>query len=136
MSYFQKNRANPYQRNQVTTGVAGADPHQLIQLLLDGATERMALARGCIERGDPAGKGERISRTIASVEALRASLNFDVGGGLADRLDSLYDYVIRRLLDANLHADVAALDEASELMEEIRSAWVAIAPRPARTAMG
>jgi len=136
MNYLSRNRANPYQQNQVMTGVAGADPHRLIQLLLDGATERMALARGCIQRGDLAGKGERISRTIAIVEALRASLNFDVEGGLSERLDSLYDYVIRRLLDANLRADVAALDEAAELMEEVRGAWASIAPTPGRVAVG
>ncbi|WP_348675043.1 flagellar export chaperone FliS [uncultured Abyssibacter sp.] len=136
MNYLSRNRANPYQQNQVMTGVTGADPHRLIQLLLDGATERMALARGCIQRGDLAGKGERISRTIAIVEALRASLNFDVEGGLAERLDSLYDYVIRRLLDANLHADVGALDEAAELMEEVRGAWASIAPVPGRVAVG
>ena len=79
MSYFTGNKANRYQQTQVATGVNGADPHQLIQLLLDGATERMALARGCMQRGDLAGKGERISRTIAIIEALRASLDHQAG---------------------------------------------------------
>lgn len=136
MSYFMGNKASRYQQTQVSTGVNGADPHQLIQLLLDGATERMALARGCIQRGDLAGKGERISRTIAIIEALRASLDHDAGGSLSERLDALYDYVIRRLLDANLHADVAALDEAASLMEEIRNAWAAISPANQRVAVG
>lgn len=121
-------QARRYQQFGVSTGVTGADPHQLVQLLLDGAVDRIASARGCLQRGDLAGKGERISRTIAIIEALRASLDFEAGGALADRLDSLYDYVIRRLLDANLHADVAAVDEAGQLMDEIRSAWAAIAP--------
>ncbi|MBV61601.1 MAG: flagellar export chaperone FliS [Nevskiales bacterium] len=136
MSYFTGNKANRYQQTQVATGVNGADPHQLIQLLLDGATERMALARGCMQRGDLAGKGERISRTIAIIEALRASLDHQAGGELSERLDALYDYVIRRLLDANMRADVAALDEAASLMEEIRSAWAAISPGSRQAAVG
>lgn len=121
-------QARRYQEFGVSTGVTSADPHKLVQLLLDGAVDRIAGARGCIQRGDIAGKGERISRTIAIIEALRASLDFEAGGALADRLDGLYDYVVRRLLDANMHADVAAVEEAAALMEEIRDAWAAIAP--------
>lgn len=116
------------QYKQVGTQVSvdSADPHQLIVMLFDGALERIAVAKGAIERGDIKEKGQKIGRAIAIIDGLRASLNKDVGGDIAENLDNLYDYMQRRLFDANLRSDIAALDEVADLIKEIKSAWMAI----------
>lgn len=108
-----------------------ADPYELTTMLFNGALERIAQARGAIDAGDIARKGERIGKAISIVDGLRASLDHGVGGELAANLDALYDYCQRRLLTANAHDEIAALDEAGRLLREIKQAWDAI-PADAR----
>ncbi len=115
-----------YKKVGTHVGADTADPHQLITMLFDGALERIAIAKGAIERGDIPQKGQRIGQTIAIVDGLRASLNKEAGGELAENLDNLYAYMQQRLLEANLHSDGAILDEVSSLIREIKTAWVAI----------
>jgi len=104
-----------------------ASPHQLVAMLIDGAMERVVQARGAMERGMTARKGELIGKAIAIVDSLGASLNTEKGGELSERLASLYDYIGRRLLHANLKNDRAALDEVLGLLREIKTGWDGIA---------
>lgn len=131
MSYGFSHGARQYQ--QVSTGGAAfADPHQQVQMLMDGVLERIAQAKGAIARQAVAEKGERLSRAVALVAGLKAGLD-PSAGEIADNLGELYDYMQRRLLHANLKDDVAALDEVAELLREIRDAWAAM-PVDARDA--
>lgn len=111
--------------NQVQVG--DASPHRLIQMLMEGGLSRMAQARGALERGQTALKGELIGKSIAIIGGLRAGLDAQKGGELAGRLDALYEYMMVRLSDANLKNDVAALDEVVGLLREVKSGWDAIA---------
>lgn len=106
--------------------VTDADPHHLIRLLLDGALSRIAAAKGHMQRGEVAPKGECLGKAIAIVDGLRAALDYDKGGEIARNLGALYGYMERRLLEANLCNDLARLDEVARLLTEIRGAWVAI----------
>lgn len=110
-----------------TTAVTDADPHRLVGLLLAGALDRISIAKGCMGRGEVAGKGENIGRAIGILEGLRGSLDLEAGGELARNLDDLYDYLTRRLLEANVRNDVAPLDEVSGLLGDVKNAWDAIA---------
>ncbi len=112
-----------YEQVGARSQVEGASPERLIQLMLEGALDRVSLARGAMENGETAAKGERISKAISLVEGLRASLDHERGGELAGNLDALYEYASRRLLEANLRNDVAILDEVSNLLREIKQAW-------------
>lgn len=105
-----------------------ASPHRLIQMLLDGGLTRIAQARGAIERGWTAEKGELIGKAVGIVGGLRNGLDFEKGGDLAQNLDRLYDYMTVKLTEANVHNDVARLDEVANLLREIKSGWDAIAP--------
>lgn len=116
-----------YQSVNVDASVSSADPHQLITLLFEGARAAIALARGEMERRNIAAKGKSISKAIDIIEnGLKASLNMEVGSDLPEKLDGLYDYMIVRLLHANLKNDLAALDEVATLLAEIQGAWVGI----------
>ncbi|MDP1708485.1 MAG: flagellar export chaperone FliS [Gammaproteobacteria bacterium] len=116
-----------YNDVRVETGITDASRHRLIALLLDGALERIAIAKGHMSRGETVEKGACISRVITILDGLRASLNKEAGGALAQNLDELYSYMDRCLLRANCENDIRLLDEVSGLLMEIRNAWVAIA---------
>jgi len=121
-----------YQSAAAHGGVAAADPHRLIVMLMDGALDRIAQAKGHIERGgDPAEKNRALHIAVSIVEELRASLDLKAGGTIAANLDDLYDYICRRLIQGNLRNEIKALDEAANLLKEIRMAWTAL-PEEAR----
>lgn len=123
--------AGAYQQVRTGGGIEAADAHGLITLLMDGALERIRLAVACIATGNVAARGEAISKAIEIIGGLQGGLNHDVEPSLTERLDALYDYMARRLLQANLHADTEALDEVAGLLGQIRDSWVAI-PAEAR----
>lgn len=126
MTYGPMRQASAlYQQNSVA-GVESADAHQLVSLLLDGAMDRIAQARGHLLHGNVAAKGNCISRAVAIVGELRDSLDHQVDSAFSQRLDSLYEYVTRRLLYAQLHDHVAALDEAARLLAPVREGWQGI----------
>lgn len=126
MTYGPLRQANAlYQQNSVA-GVESADAHQLVSLLLDGAMDRIAQARGHLQHGNVAAKGSCISKAVAIIGALRDSLDHAVDPAFSQRLESLYEYVTRRLLYAQLHDNVAALDEASRLLAPVREGWQGI----------
>lgn len=123
---YMRNASMLYRQNSVAGSVEGADPHQLIGMLLDGAIERIRRAKGELALGDVAAKGASITRVIAIVGELRACLDHKVSPTFSQRLDSLYEYVSRRLLQAQLNNDVAALDESVRLLTPVRDGWHAI----------
>lgn len=122
-----------YARMGTETAALSASPHQLITMLFDGAATAIGMARVHMAQQRIKEKGEAISKAIDIVDnGLKASLDPNAGGAegarLAGNLSALYDYVVRRLLHANLHNDAAALDEAARLLEDVASAWREIAP--------
>ncbi|HJE69378.1 flagellar export chaperone FliS [Pseudomonas oryzihabitans] len=117
-----------YQTVDTDAQALGATPHRLIQMLMEGGLTRIAQARGAIERGWTAEKGELIGKAVGIVGGLRNGLDFEKGGELAQNLDRLYDYMIAKLTEANVHNDLARLDEVATLLREIKSGWDAIAP--------
>jgi flagellar protein FliS len=108
---------------KVTTGVAGADSVQLIQMLFDGLIESLSTARGHMERGSIAEKSKALARAGRIVVGLQGALDFEKGGDIARNLNDLYAYVTRRLFHVNANNDLVALQEIHNLMNEIRTAW-------------
>ena len=121
-----------YKQVDCYTGVTEADPHQLVQMLLDGALGKIAVAIGLITRSETAQKGEIIGQAISIVGGLRSSLDMTNGGEIAANLDGLYVYIERRLLESNLNNDVAILDEVASLLREVKTAWESI-PQESRS---
>lgn len=116
---------NSYKTGSVAE-IEEANPHRLIQMLFEGCLQRIAVAKGAIQRKEVALKGESISKAISILGGLRSSLDLSQGE-IASNLDRLYDYMERRLLEANLNSDEAILDEVSGLLKDVKSAWDAIA---------
>lgn len=116
-----------YQTVNTQAQAAAADPHRLIQMLMEGGLTRLAQARGAMEREQTALKGELISKAIAIVGGLRQGLDLEKGGEIAVNLDNLYDYMTRRLMEANVQNDPAILEEVASLLREVKEGWDAIA---------
>ncbi|RQR54805.1 flagellar export chaperone FliS [Burkholderia sp. Bp9002] len=127
--------ANAYARVGVETGVMGASPHRLIAMLYQGARQAIALARMHLQQGNIPARGEAIGKAIRIVESgLQTALNREQGGEIAARLDALYSYIGRRLLEANAKASEPILVEVDGLLATLEEAWVGIGPEVARMA--
>lgn len=127
-----------YTRVGVESGVTAADPHKLISMLFQGALQAIVNAKVALKQHDISAKGSAISQAILIIdEGLKASLDKDVGGALAQNLAALYDYMGARLLEANIKNDEAILDEVGKLLSELKEGWEGIrqpatpAPAPA-----
>jgi flagellar secretion chaperone FliS len=127
-AYARNSKLAAYQSVSVHGTVAGADPHRLVLMLMDGVLERLAVARACIERGELAKKAQLLHSCVTLIGELRGSLNTQQGGALARNLSDLYEYMVRQLLRANVDSNVGFVKEVSSLLGEVRSAWVAIGP--------
>ena len=129
--FSQARGVNQYQQVEIETSVSSASPHSLILLLMEGSLVAINIAKAKMVEADIPGKGEAISKAIALIdEGLRASLDMNAGGDIAQNLDALYEYMCHQLLMANMKNDPARLDEVTRLMSEIRDAWKAIGEQP------
>ena len=118
-----------YKLIDTETGVVDADPHHLIDMLFKGALEKLAVAKGCMQRNEIAAKGEALTQAIGIVGGLLDSVDPEAGDGvLAKNLTELYYFVTERVTDANVNDDIQALQEAIDVLKQLESAWLEIAP--------
>ncbi len=110
----------------VATTADNASPHRLVQMLMQGVLDKISAAKGQIGRKEFSAKSSSISGAMGIVNALKSSLDMNSGGEIAANLNDLYGYMYSRLLDANANNEIAALDEVSVLLVEIKSAWDAM----------
>ncbi|EFE95175.1 flagellar export chaperone FliS [Serratia odorifera] len=126
---YNRSGTQAYAQVSLESGVMSASPHQLIVMLFDGAQSALSRARILMDQGDIAGKGQAISKAINIIDnGLKNSLDHQRGGEVADNLAALYDYMKRRLLQANLHNDQQAIEEVVKLLDNIADAWRQIGP--------
>lgn len=105
------------------SSVQSASPHKLVDMLFEGALDRIVKAKGAMKYGNIELKGSTINATVAIIGGLRESLNKDQGGDLAENLDALYIYIQGLLTKAHVNNDAGLLDESAVLLGQIRSAW-------------
>lgn len=117
-----------YGRGALESELDYASPHRIIQMLMDGALSKIAIAKGCVVREDMAGKIRHLTWAVDIISGLRASLDKQQGGDIAGNLDALYDYMCQKLHEANMNNDVKLLDEVTGLLAEIKAGWDAIPP--------
>ena len=115
-----------YRQVSVEAKIPSSNPHQLVEMLLEGLLEKLAKASGAIEQGDVSIRGAALSSGIRIIDGLRASLDYTEGGEIADNLRSMYDYMERRLAEANANSDSEIVAEVASLVKQIKTGWDAI----------
>jgi flagellar protein FliS len=115
-----------YRKVSLESEIAVASPHRIIQMMFEGALQRIAQAKYAIQQKSHAQKGENIGKAISIIAGLSGSLNMDAGTEISANLDSLYEYMLRRLSEANVANDVDMLEEVSVLLRTIKEGWDAI----------
>ena len=123
MRTHSSSAATKYQHSQVTH----ADPVQLIVLLYEGALSRIAQGHQRLQEKDRLQAGLAISKAQAIVGELRQSLNMEAGGDIAGNLSRLYAYLHDLLVEAMRENRAEPLEEATNLLNELRTAWVEVA---------
>jgi len=126
MSAKMNSALSSYNDYGTNSEIEYADPHRLIQMLFEGALKRISFAKGAMQRKQIAEKGKFISQTIEIIGGLRASLDVEKGGDIAANLESLYEYISRQLVTANLKNSEEILDEVAGLLIDVKLAWDAI----------
>ncbi len=120
------NALHQYQAVNAQTSVVDVDRHQLIQLLFDGAVDRINMAKARISAQDYEGKNRLINKSIEIVSGLRSFLDLDQGQEVAQNLFDLYVYCEHRLFEANVRNDIEVLDEVLGHLKKIQDAWSGI----------
>jgi len=128
---YSRNGSQAYAQVGLESSVMSASPHQLIVLPFDGARSALVRARILLQQNDIVGKGYALSKAIDIItNGLKAGLDIEKGGELAENLAALYDYMVQRLMIANLHNDAKVIDEVETLLNSISDAWRQIGPTP------
>ena len=117
-----KRNIKAYTAGNLAADLATADPHRVIQLMMQGCLERLAQAKGAIERQDMEAKSVAISKAQGLLHGLQDALDMSQGA-MSEDLYGLYAYMDERIWDASLARDIAPLDEVMELMLTIKSGW-------------
>lgn len=112
--------SNPYQKYQQTS-VNTATPAELTLMLYNGCLKFMGQAKQAIESSNIEKKNEYIQRSQMIIQEFMVTLNKDVA--MSEDLMRLYDYILRKLIDANTKNDLEALSEAEEMVMNIRNTW-------------
>ena len=113
------NAYSVYKNNSVNY----ASKEQLLLMLVDGAVKFCKIARQAIVDKDIPKVHNNIIRTQDIFYELMTSLDVKAAGEWGQQLMSIYDFIVRRLTDANIKKDLKIIDEVIPLIEEIRDMW-------------
>ncbi|MCL2340715.1 MAG: flagellar export chaperone FliS [Proteobacteria bacterium] len=112
-----------YTNQYLATTVHSASPEQLMLMLYDGAIRFLSLGIQAIDNGVIDKRAYYINRASAIVAEFAATLDHKQDAQLAENLDALYAYMLRRMLQANLKNDPAPLLEVKHLLTDLRTTW-------------
>jgi flagellar protein FliS len=116
-----------YQKIGAQAQTSEASPHRLVQMLMEGGLDRIAQAKGALERKDVPNRGIFIGKAIGIIGGLREGLDLENSLESVGELDNLYTYMMKRLAEANVSADPKILDEVADLLRTVKDGWDAIA---------
>jgi len=113
------NGVRDYRRTSVVT----ADPKRLVLMCYEGAMDNLKLVKQKLIEKDYEAKSKALIKAQDIINELLCSLDFEKGGSIAKNLDSLYNYMLRRIIHADVNKDVSALNEVVGMLNELKFAW-------------
>lgn len=108
-----------YKHNEIAT----ADPGTVLLMLYQGAIDSINRATEHLATGNMAEKGKYILRAHDIINQFLVSLDHEVGGEVAENLDSLYHYMLNQLLVANVNNDAEPMKRVSGLLATLKQGW-------------
>ncbi len=125
---YQQNGIQSYRRTNVVT----ADPGKLVIMCYEGAIDNLMIAKQKDAEEKYEEKSRHINKTKDIIDELMCSLDLEKGGLIARNLESLYNYMTRRIIQADANRSMDALDEVVGMLRELLSAWEEVFTRPDR----
>ncbi|HWK26603.1 MAG TPA: flagellar export chaperone FliS [Solirubrobacter sp.] len=123
MATYAGNHSAAYKQQSILT----APPGRLVVMLYDGCLRFLFQAAYAMREGDRLGSQERMRRAEAILDELTVTLDHERGGAIASRLQGIYAFCRRHLMEAALEQDPGKIEAVSELLGELRDAWAEIA---------
>ena len=122
-AYTASTPSDTYRRQSVMT----ASPGQLVVMLYDGALRFLLQASTAMRADDNLLCDAKLRRAEAIIDELHLTLDKERGGEIASRLEGIYVFCKRHLIEARIERDAGMIDKVSELLGELREAWATIA---------
>ena len=119
----QQYASNAYMKTMVNTSGSKLD---LVIMLYDGAIEFLKKAVFFMNQKEVARKLQYMDKALAIVEHLQATLNMEAGGEVAQKLQSLYIYMLKELTCANIRNDPERIGRVVGLLRTLRDGWKGI----------
>jgi flagellar protein FliS len=123
LSVYTPSSSAAYKQQSILT----ATPGQLVVMLYDGCLRFHHQASYPQREGNVTESGARLTRAEAIIEELLATLDLEKGGVVASRLQGIYVFCSRHLIEARLARDPQMIDKVAELLSELRDAWAQVA---------
>lgn len=117
MGKMTYNALNQYRQNTVFT----ATPEELTLMLYDGAIKFMNIAKYNIENSQIEKAHQALIRAQDIILELSSSLNMEYE--ISNNFKQLYDFIMNNLIDANINKEIKPIDEALEILTEMRDIW-------------
>jgi flagellar protein FliS len=114
------------------TNVVTADPGKLVIMCYEGAIDNLIIAKQKYAEKKYEAKCKHMNKAKDIIDELLCSLNFEKGGAIAGNLESLYNYMTRKIILADINKDMEGMDEVVGLLRELLSAWKAVCAKPDR----
>ena len=119
------NGVQSYRKTNITT----SDPLRLVIICYEGVIDNLKLAKEKIKEKDYEEKAKALIKAQDIIAELKCSLDFEKGGEIANNLESLYNYMLRRILQGDINKNIGPIDEVIKMFKELLSAWQEVASR-------
>lgn len=113
---------NPYQKYK-NTQIETSNQEKLLLMLYDGALNFLKQAKKGLKNNDYETTNNFLVKTQDIINELMATLDMERGGEIAQNLEALYDYMNRRLIEANINKEVEQIEEVEDMLKELRETW-------------
>ena len=104
-----------------------ATPGQLVVMLYDGCLRFLHQSAHAMRDGNIAEAGTRLARAEAIIDELLSTLDVEDGGVIASRLQGIYVFCLRHLMQARIERDAEMIEKVGELLSELRDSWSQVA---------
>jgi flagellar protein FliS len=123
LSVYTASHSAAYKQQSILT----ATPGQLVVMLYDGCLRFLNQAANAMREGNGRESDARLMRAEAIIDELLATLDLEQGGVIASRLQGIYVFCSRHLIEARGASDPEMIEKVGELLAELRDAWAQVA---------